>query len=262
MQQSITKERPLANQCDYGRQSLDTERVHYLGMYHKYWIDKKRRIKNNIFDTYSANILGLKRGKITSIRYFYSLLGSIIPHKTNLMICVVPSSNPCDKNPGIKRLARALAKNNGLIDGTDVLIRTKKIQKLAEGGERSRGVHYRSIAVKWENACQRNKFITSDDTDPFTIPVMMAERMARYLEILAKFLMHCPKPSILLPMNDLRVLLIDDVTTSGNSLRACRDILLQNGAKKVYMLALGRTATENEISLDKNLNDNCNVLNN
>ena len=45
-------------------------------------------------------------------------------------------------------------------------------------------------------------------------------------------------------MDNVRVLLIDDVATSGNSLRACRDILLKNGAKKVYMLALGRTAAE------------------
>lgn len=36
------------------------------------------------------------------------------------------------------------------------------------------------------------------------------------------------------------VLLIDDVTTTGNSLYACRDILLKNGAKKVEMLALGK----------------------
>ena len=37
------------------------------------------------------------------------------------------------------------------------------------------------------------------------------------------------------------VLLLDDITTSGNSLRACRDILIANGARSVEMLALGRT---------------------
>ncbi|MCR5788468.1 MAG: hypothetical protein K6G83_01120, partial [Lachnospiraceae bacterium] len=37
------------------------------------------------------------------------------------------------------------------------------------------------------------------------------------------------------------VLLLDDITTSGNSLLACRDILIANGAKRVEMLALGRT---------------------
>ncbi len=38
-----------------------------------------------------------------------------------------------------------------------------------------------------------------------------------------------------------RVLLLDDVTTSGNSLLACRRLLLQAGAADVKMVALGRT---------------------
>lgn len=38
------------------------------------------------------------------------------------------------------------------------------------------------------------------------------------------------------------VLLLDDVTTSGNSLYACEQLLLQAGAMKVLKLALGRTA--------------------
>lgn len=38
------------------------------------------------------------------------------------------------------------------------------------------------------------------------------------------------------------VLLLDDVTTSGNSLYACEQLLLQAGAAKVLKLALGKTA--------------------
>lgn len=37
------------------------------------------------------------------------------------------------------------------------------------------------------------------------------------------------------------VLLVDDVTTSGISLRACKDILLNNGATRVAMFALGES---------------------
>ncbi len=37
------------------------------------------------------------------------------------------------------------------------------------------------------------------------------------------------------------VLLLDDIFTSGNSLLACRDILIANGARSVEMLVLGRT---------------------
>ena len=36
------------------------------------------------------------------------------------------------------------------------------------------------------------------------------------------------------------VLLMDDVTTTGNSLYACKEILLQHGAKSVKMFALGK----------------------
>ena len=37
------------------------------------------------------------------------------------------------------------------------------------------------------------------------------------------------------------ILVVDDVTTSGNSLYASRDILLRNGASRVALLALGQT---------------------
>lgn len=43
------------------------------------------------------------------------------------------------------------------------------------------------------------------------------------------------------PVADEVVLVVDDVTTSGNSLYACRDILLAHGAKRVALLALGQT---------------------
>lgn len=36
------------------------------------------------------------------------------------------------------------------------------------------------------------------------------------------------------------VLLMDDVTTTGNSLYACREILLEKGAEEVEMFALGK----------------------
>lgn len=37
------------------------------------------------------------------------------------------------------------------------------------------------------------------------------------------------------------ILIVDDVTTSGASLEACKEILLKNGAKRVAMLALGQS---------------------
>lgn len=40
------------------------------------------------------------------------------------------------------------------------------------------------------------------------------------------------------------VLLMDDITTTGNSLYACKDILLENGAETVEMFALGKTVRD------------------
>lgn len=37
------------------------------------------------------------------------------------------------------------------------------------------------------------------------------------------------------------VILFDDVSSTGNSLRACREILIQAGARRVAMIALGQT---------------------
>jgi len=42
------------------------------------------------------------------------------------------------------------------------------------------------------------------------------------------------------------VSLLDDVTTSGNSLGACRQLLLKAGAKRVKCMALGRTTRSQE----------------
>ena len=42
-------------------------------------------------------------------------------------------------------------------------------------------------------------------------------------------------------IHDKHILLIDDVTTTGNSMLACREILIKNGARDVYCLALAKT---------------------
>jgi len=40
---------------------------------------------------------------------------------------------------------------------------------------------------------------------------------------------------------NIPVLILDDVTTTGSSLEACRKIILDSGVKTVYMLAIGKT---------------------
>jgi predicted amidophosphoribosyltransferase len=42
-------------------------------------------------------------------------------------------------------------------------------------------------------------------------------------------------------LNDKIVYLIDDIVTSGVTLRACKDLLKENGAREVHCFAIGRT---------------------
>jgi hypoxanthine phosphoribosyltransferase len=44
-------------------------------------------------------------------------------------------------------------------------------------------------------------------------------------------------------IKDKNVLLVDDISTTGNSLRACKELLMKAGASKVKCVALGKTVT-------------------
>ncbi|RHV45033.1 hypothetical protein DXB46_16155 [Lachnospiraceae bacterium OM04-12BH] len=158
--------------------------------YHKYWLDRERKIKNPLFDVYSGKILDLKEGKMSAVQYFYQLLDPEI--RRGVTICVVPSSNSEIKESGIGKLGEMLA-GNGRKNKVYFLRRNKSIDKLATGGNRSMETHMKSIST-----------VLDMDID-----------------------------------NDI-VLLMDDVTTTGNSLYACKEILLQNGAREVEMFALGK----------------------
>lgn len=43
-------------------------------------------------------------------------------------------------------------------------------------------------------------------------------------------------------LNGETVFLLDDISSTGNSLKACKEILIENGAGKVIMVSLGQTA--------------------
>lgn len=158
--------------------------------YHKYWLDRERKIKNPLFDVFSGKILDLKEGKIAAINYFYNLIDAEICD--GVTICVVPSSSAEKTVTGIGALGEKLAKNNR-INKVYFLRRTQSIDKLAYGGIRDKELHMQTIDA--------------------------VEDMDVSGEI---------------------VLLMDDVTTTGNSLYACKEILMRNGADKVEMFALGK----------------------
>lgn len=158
--------------------------------YHKYWLDRERKIKNPLFDVFSGKILDLKEGKEDAIRYFYKLLDEEICR--DVTVCVVPSSDARNLESGISQLAKRLAKN-GRIDKVHYLMRSKSIDKLAYGGARDVQVHLNSIVAD--------------------------EKMTIEGDV---------------------ILLVDDVTTTGNSLYACKDLLMQKGASSVEMFAIGK----------------------
>ena len=62
--------------------------------------------------------------------------------------------------------------------------------------------------------------------------------------------LHSIAPRRDMTVENETVFLLDDVTTTGNSLLACRDILMAKGARAVEMLALGKA-----IWLDKDIPD-------
>jgi predicted amidophosphoribosyltransferase len=114
----------------------------------------------------------------------------------DIVVSVVPGHDPTKKDQsGIAMIAQALAALNGRVDGTGVLVRHTKIEKLATGGNRAIEVHLDSIRT-------------------------------------------VDKKKIL---DGASVLLLDDVATSDNSLRACKRLLRDAGARQVQMFALGKT---------------------
>lgn len=168
----------------------DIDGIVVYSNYHKYWQNKELRIKNPLFDVFSGKILALKEGKQSAVRYFYNLLNDEICD--GVTICVVPSSDSNKIESGIGMLGDMLA-SNGRINKVYYLRRTKSIDKLALGGNRSKDVHMKTIT-------------TLDD-----------------VEITGDI-----------------ILLMDDVTTTGNSLYACKEILMAKGARSVKMFALGK----------------------
>lgn len=145
------------------------------------------------YPKHSGQILDLKEAKASAIQYFYNLIEPTLGD--GFAIAFVPSHDPAKHSAGLLALVTRLAANRNRIDASGCLVRTKIIQKLANGGDRSVDVHLNSIAVV--NA----EFIAGRE-----------------------------------------VLLLDDVTTTGGSLFACRKLLLEAGAQFVQRVAIGRTS--------------------
>ena len=181
-------------------ENIDCNEIISLLKYHPYRVNTIYGIKNNpFFDKTSGYMLDLKKGDPKMIKDLHKNLKSVLG--TGFAISIVPShiEKSCNDNSPLSIVAKKLVKSNNLIDATNCLIRTKKIDKLSNGGNRSCSVHYNSICVKY--------------------------------------------PSII---SNKSVLLLDDITTTGNSLNACKQLLLEAGASEVCMLAVAKTVNDRE----------------
>lgn len=169
--------------------------------YHPYWI-VYRAVKNEKFDSISANILKFKRKDLAMINELHKNLSPQLTKSTQIVISMVPAhtANHTNQHTPLSILVKKLVKSNNFVDGSDCLIRHTPIEKLANGGNRSIQTHKTSIKVE-------------------------------HTEII----------------KNQNILLIDDITTTGNSLKACKELLLYAGAKEVCMLAIAETANDKEL---------------
>jgi phosphoribosylpyrophosphate synthetase len=144
------------------------------------------------YPEHSGRILDLKDDKEGAADHFKNLIEPEL--KEGIVIVTVPSHDPAKTGGGLKKLAAKLCETGNRIDGSAVLVRVKKINKLAKGGDRSKEVHLKSVTVANADLIKGRQ-----------------------------------------------VLLLDDVTKTGNSLGAAKELLLKEGARSVECATIGKT---------------------
>lgn len=182
MQCSIFRETEYNNKANI-------DQIIKLGKYHSHGV------QNTKFDAFSQKILNIKHDKPVDddIIYFTEQLRNIISDTEKYVICVIPKHTIGTAPSGIRTIAKRLC-NPPIIDGIDVIFRSKETDKKTSGRNRDINLEIESLSVT-------NDYIIKDQ----------------------------------------QVLLLDDVSTSGSSLRAGKYILRKAGAKLVAMYALGLT---------------------
>lgn len=113
------------------------------------------------YPAHSGKILDLKDDKNNAEAHFKELIEPEL--QDGIVIVTVPSHDPAKVGGGLKKLVEALSKNRKHINGAAVLERTKKIDKLAKGGDRSKDVHIRSVKVAKPNLIKGQHVLLLDD---------------------------------------------------------------------------------------------------
>jgi hypothetical protein len=95
---------------------------------------------------FNRKIIELKYNTEEAIEFFFKQLNPRLPR--NCVLCVVPSHRKGAPRSGVQRLAKRLSLFHHRIDGTDLLVRTATISKLAYGVRRDTSIHLESIEVR------------------------------------------------------------------------------------------------------------------
>lgn len=179
----------------------------YLFDYHKYWLNKEARVKNPQFTAESGRLLDLKdkdpSKQANGIRFFTEQIGAYLP-RSNLPLEYLQIY--------VIVVPSSTAGNwgGGMCQLADNLCRMHR-----NFVNQKRALRRHTTIAKLSNGGNR--------------------QMAVHLESIELL------PKLQQEIRGKTILLLDDVTTTGNSLAACSAILIQYGAFQVFPLAIGRT---------------------
>jgi predicted amidophosphoribosyltransferase len=162
---------------------IETDELVVLGLYEV----NLRRART----LWARRLIQLKHGADDAVEYFADWVKEVVP--AGAVIVPVPSARAGREDYGLAMLAARVAREVGVVDGTDCLFRFESIPKLTGGGARCERIHFDSIEVR-----HAEKFVGR------------------------------------------QVVLLDDVVTTGATIRACKFLLLNEGAAAVKTVVLAR----------------------
>jgi predicted amidophosphoribosyltransferase len=113
------------------------------------------------YPAHSGRILDLKDDKAGADSHFADMIEPEL--SDDIVIVTIPSHDPAKAPGGLQKLAARLAEKGNRVDGTGCLVRTKKHEKLAHGGDRSKDSHLKSMGVRNAHLIKGKDVLLLDD---------------------------------------------------------------------------------------------------
>jgi len=153
----VIEPNPFINE-DQPKKALNARnKIKYYNKYHPWYGGN-----NNSFNHFSGKILDLKKGKFGAVDYFFKLLKGHFDSNIDVIV-IVPSHDPANLHSSVRQLAKKLASYHHWYDGTGIVKRTKKINKLAQGGNRDKSVHFDSLTISNHSLLKNKNVLVFDD---------------------------------------------------------------------------------------------------